>query len=215
MQIRTNNEGWTWSHFHRTPKMSTYLVATVVTYFDHVEYGYQADDQSNPILLRFWFSPDNFRLTEFAYDLAPKVLNFLERYLDEKFTLPKIDFISLPEVEVMAMENWGLIIHSDASLLYDPERSSLMDRALVSITVTHELAHQVRNVVQSIAIGLLYPKYFGSKAIRRRIRPQIQKLTTDGAGYLPVFKLLRPNANSDLFGLNTKLVELFKSYRLV
>ena len=181
MQIRTNNEGWTWSHFHRTPKMSTYLVATVVTYFDHVEYGYQADDQSSPILLRFWFSSDNFRLTEFAYDLAPKVLNFLERYLDEKFTLPKIDFISLPEVEVMAMENWGLIIHSDASLLYDPERSSLMDRALVSITVTHELAHQVRNVVQSIAIGLLYPKSFGSNAIRRRIRPQIQKLTTDGA----------------------------------
>jgi aminopeptidase N len=143
MQIRTNNEGWTWSHFHRTPKMSTYLVATVVTYFDHVEYGYQADDQSDPIVLRFWFSPDNFRFTEFAYDLAPKVLNFLERYLDEKFTLPKIDFISLPEVEVMAMENWGLIIHSDASLLYDPDRSSLMDKARVSITVTHELAHQV------------------------------------------------------------------------
>lgn len=58
------------------------------------------------------------------------------------FPLPKVDMVAIPNFAAGAMENWGLVLYREGSLLVDAERSSEADKQSVVITVAHELAHQ-------------------------------------------------------------------------
>lgn len=53
------------------------------------------------------------------------------------------DQVALPNLEVAGMENWGLITYQEDGLLYDEERSSLLQKQVIAILIAHELAHQV------------------------------------------------------------------------
>ena len=37
-------------------------------------------------------------------------------------------------------ENWGLIVHSEENLLVPEKESTTVDKALVAVTITHELS---------------------------------------------------------------------------
>jgi adipocyte-derived leucine aminopeptidase len=41
------------------------------------------------------------------------------------------------------MENWGLTTYRESSLLFDAEKSSASSKLGITMTVSHELAHQV------------------------------------------------------------------------
>lgn len=47
----------------------------------------------------------------YARDFAPKALAFFERYFEIKFPLPKQDMVAIPDFEMGAMENWGLVTY--------------------------------------------------------------------------------------------------------
>ena len=51
--------------------------------------------------------------------------------------------IAIPDFAHGGMENWGLIIYSEATLLYKPGESSESTKKSVADVVSHELAHQV------------------------------------------------------------------------
>ena len=68
--------------------------------------------------------------------------DYYEEYFDVKFPLPKQDMIALPDFALGAMENWGLIIYQEKSLLYEEGVSSLMNKESVAVVMAHELAHQ-------------------------------------------------------------------------
>ena len=55
-----------------------------------------------------------------------------------------IDMITLPDMAVSAMENWGLITYRDAVMLFESGVSSERQLDLVTNTITHEVAHEVR-----------------------------------------------------------------------
>ncbi|GFO19876.1 aminopeptidase n [Plakobranchus ocellatus] len=48
----------------------------------------------------------------------------------------------VPDFSFKAMENWGLIMFRENCMLYKPGVSSAVDKQLVSLVVSHELAHQ-------------------------------------------------------------------------
>ena len=50
--------------------------------------------------------------------------------------------IAIPDFSAGAMENWGLVTYTEASLLYQPGVSSLSDKEYIAIAVAHELSHQ-------------------------------------------------------------------------
>ena len=52
--------------------------------------------------------------------------------------------ITLPDMAVSAMENWGLITYRDAVMLFESGVSSERQLDLVTNTITHEVAHEVR-----------------------------------------------------------------------
>ena len=50
----------------------------------------------------------------------------------------------MPDLEVAAMENWGLITYQEGNLLFEENVSSLLHKEQIVTIIAHELAHQVR-----------------------------------------------------------------------
>lgn len=122
--------------------MPTYLLAIIVARLVFLETSYESLDGRN-VTIRLWTQPGQTHQLLFAMDFVPKVLETLEEYLRTPYTLPKLDIVAVPGYEEgKAMENWGLIVHSETNLLWDPNTSSLVDRTLIAVTIVHELSHQ-------------------------------------------------------------------------
>ena len=158
---RTTTRDWMWTSFSRSPLMPTYLLAMFVTDYEHLEKMYQIGDRS--IKLRFWGRPDQLPNLKQSMAVTSDLLNYLETYVRQPFTLPKIDFITAPmQLNFEAMENWGLILFrykikftkrlisyiifpyafSENRLYHNEENDSEDDRFSLIQILAHELAHQ-------------------------------------------------------------------------
>jgi len=143
MPIRSEGEDmsedpdYVWDHYQQSVKMSTYLVAFVVSKFEHRDVK-----RSNDVLFRIWSRKDAIDQTEYARDIGPKILEFFETYFGVKFPLPKQDMIALPDFAAGAMENWGLITYREVALLFKEGVSAAKNKQRVALVVSHELAHQ-------------------------------------------------------------------------
>ena len=105
VMMEATNE-YVWDIYQKSVKMSTYLVAFVVSKFKYVE-----ETRSNNVKFRIWSSPSSLDQTALAKDMGPKILEFFESYFNVKFPLPKQDMIAIPDFGAGAMENWGLITY--------------------------------------------------------------------------------------------------------
>ena len=91
--IRDGTEEYVWDDYQESVKMSTYLVAFVVSKFEYR----QSAPRSNNVRFRIWSRKDAVEQTEYARDIGPKMLEFFESYFDVKFPLPKQDMIAIPD----------------------------------------------------------------------------------------------------------------------
>ncbi|KAJ7999375.1 hypothetical protein DPEC_G00193750 [Dallia pectoralis] len=128
----------TMTRFEPTKRMSTYLLAFVVSDFDHVT----GSTESN-VLVRIWARRKAVAEGQGAYALnvTGPILRFYERYYNVSYPLSKSDQIALPDFGAGAMENWGLITYRETALLFDSEISSMGNKERVTSVVAHELAH--------------------------------------------------------------------------
>ena len=97
---------YVWDHYQESVKMSTYLVAFVVSKFK-----FEETTRENNVRFRIWSEPNSLDQTAYARDIGPKMLEFFESYFNVKFPLPKQDMIAIPDFGAGAMENWGLITY--------------------------------------------------------------------------------------------------------
>jgi len=123
--------------FDTTPRMSTYLLA-----FVHGDLGHKEAKTKDGVVIRTYATPDNVKFTDFALDVAVKVLEFYNEYFDIPYPLQKCDMVALPDFASGAMENWGLITYREQVFLNDPENTSLHTKQYIAMVVAHELAHQ-------------------------------------------------------------------------
>uniref|UniRef100_A0A8C6WX85 Aminopeptidase n=1 Tax=Neogobius melanostomus TaxID=47308 RepID=A0A8C6WX85_9GOBI len=122
-------------HFDTTVKMSTYLVAYIVSDFLSVSRTTQHG-------ISIYAVPEKIDQTAYALDAAVKLLDFYDDYFDIPYPLPKQDLAAIPDFQSGAMENWGLTTYRETALLYDPEKSSASDKLGITKVIAHELAHQ-------------------------------------------------------------------------
>ena len=101
------DDDYVWDMYQESVRMSTYLVAFVVSKFDYVEETLS----SNNVRFRIWSTPNTLDQTQYAKQIGPKILEFFETYFNVKFPLPKQDMIAIPDFGAGAMENWGLITY--------------------------------------------------------------------------------------------------------
>ena len=120
-------------HFRMTPKMSTYLVAFLVSDFVNT-----TTSESNFNIIHQYGKEEQARL---AANSGPQILKYYEDYFDIQYVLPKTDMAAIPDFSFGAMENWGLITYKESALLYDTDVSSQRDRSRVIEIIAHELAH--------------------------------------------------------------------------
>lgn len=124
-------------HFDTTVKMSTYLVAYIVSDFASVSKMTQ-----HGVKISVYVVPEKIDQASFALDAAVKLLDFYDDYFDIPYPLPKQDLAAIPDFQSGAMENWGLTTYRETGLLFDPEKSSASDKLGITKVIAHELAHQ-------------------------------------------------------------------------
>jgi puromycin-sensitive aminopeptidase len=123
--------------FSPSPIMSTYLLAFIVGEFDYVE-----GKTPEGLPVRCFVPLGKKEQGLFGLDIAIKVIPLFEEYFGEKYPLPKLDLIAIPDFAAGAMENWGLLTYRETALLYDPKQSSASIKQRVALVVAHECAHQ-------------------------------------------------------------------------
>ncbi|XP_017284204.1 aminopeptidase N [Kryptolebias marmoratus] len=123
--------------FEPTKKMSTYLLAFIVSEFISIQ-----SSQSN-LLIRIWARRKAIAdgQGEYALNVTGPILQFYEKYYKVDYPLSKSDQVALPDFNAGAMENWGLVTYRESGLMYDPTLSSIGNKESVATVIAHELAH--------------------------------------------------------------------------
>ncbi|XP_059096600.1 puromycin-sensitive aminopeptidase-like protein [Tigriopus californicus] len=129
---------YVWDEFQTTEKMSTYLLAFLITDMEFIE----SDSALGRIPFRIWTQRDYLPQTDYAAEIGPRILTHYESIFGIDFPLPKQDMAAIPDLSFGGMENWGLVTYRDTALLYQPGVSSLKNKDRVTDVVAHELAHQ-------------------------------------------------------------------------
>lgn len=130
---------WNVTEFHPTPKMSTYLLAYIVSEFKNVEAV-----SPNRVQIRIWARPSAIDEGhgDYALNVTGPILNFFAQHYNTAYPLEKSDQIALPDFNAGAMENWGLVTYRESALVFDPQSSSISNKERVVTVIAHELAHQ-------------------------------------------------------------------------
>ncbi|KAG0243775.1 Aminopeptidase 2 mitochondrial [Actinomortierella wolfii] len=127
--------------FHKTPIMSTYLLAWTIGDFDYIEAYTSGEYNDEPLLCRVYTPVGLAEHGRYALDLAMKSVEIFARMFNMTHPLPKLDMVAIPDFAPGAMENWGLIMFRTYALLVEDYGSQDRKREIAS-TVIHEIAHQ-------------------------------------------------------------------------
>ncbi|NWU38339.1 AMPN Aminopeptidase, partial [Hylia prasina] len=132
-----DGETWNVTEFYTTPRMSTYLLAFIVSQFT-------CKQNDSQILIRVCGRPSAIQKGQgdYALNVTGPILSFFEDHYNTSYPLPKSDQVGLPDFNAGAMENWGLVTYRENSLLFDDEYSSIGNKERVVTVIAHELAHQ-------------------------------------------------------------------------
>lgn len=120
--------------FETSVKMSTYLVAFIVSDFEYVESGKQ----------RVYSRPDSIKNGDanFALDVAITILDELEEYTGVPYSLEKMYQASIPQFSAGAMENWGLVTYRETALLFNKTTTTTGSKQSIEVVIAHEYTHQ-------------------------------------------------------------------------
>uniref|UniRef100_A0A670KE08 Aminopeptidase n=1 Tax=Podarcis muralis TaxID=64176 RepID=A0A670KE08_PODMU len=133
--MQLDGQPWNRTVFHPTLKMSTYLLAFIVSQFDYVQ-----REQNNTLV-----GVAVGETTSFLWALGA-LLARRDFWAPIPGRDPRpcshADQVALPDFNAGAMENWGLLTYRENSLLFDPLFSSIGNKERVLTVIAHEVAHQ-------------------------------------------------------------------------
>ena len=122
--------------FAPSPSMVSYLVAFSAGEFEVLR------DEVEGIQLGVYFTGGKRELARYAMEATKKIVPYYNEYFGVKYPLPKLDQISFANTAAGGMENWGCIIYSDTTFLFDPKTSSQSAKERAFAVIAHEIAHQ-------------------------------------------------------------------------
>ncbi|XP_026755770.2 aminopeptidase N-like [Galleria mellonella] len=140
-----NVPGYVKYEFADTLPMSTYLLAYVVSEFEHIgnvdSNGNLNNDAIYNIPFRVYSRPGTQNASEFALDYGQKNMVAFENYTDFPFAFPKLDKAAIPDFTAGAMENWGLVLYREVALLVTEGVTTTATKQGIGRIISHENAH--------------------------------------------------------------------------
>lgn len=128
--------------FKTTPPMVTSLFGFAVGDLDFITTEATSTISNKPIPINV-YSPWDIVNAAFALDTIQKYLPLVEKFFGKPYPLDKLDFVLLPFLTDMAMENFGMITIQTGHLLIPPSvLADLETRQQVMQLIVHELVHQ-------------------------------------------------------------------------
>lgn len=126
--------------FNETPLMNASLFGFALGDFEFIQSLVKLPQGDVPIRI---FSPQQITDTTFALDTIIETLPHLQKFFGCNYPLDKLDFVLLPFLSDMAMENFGLVTVQMSHLLIPPHAlNNRTTRQQVRQLVVHELVHQ-------------------------------------------------------------------------
>lgn len=135
VQHDTLVNGWQRFAFGLTPPMPSYLMVLVAGELTRI--GASQDGVDIGVVT----TQGKQESARFALSSTQDLLHYYNQYFEVPYVLPKLDQIAIPGGFSGAMENWGGIVYNEASLLYDPKKSTEWTRQTSFVTNAHEVAH--------------------------------------------------------------------------
>ncbi|CAI4039630.1 hypothetical protein SMKI_09G0370 [Saccharomyces mikatae IFO 1815] len=127
--------------FARTPLMTTSVFGFAMGDLEFLKTEVKLkSDKTIPVSI---YAPWDIANATFTLDTIQKYLPLLESYFGCSYPLPKLDFVLLPYLSDMAMENFGMITIQLNHLLIPPNalaNESIREQA--QQLIVHELVHQ-------------------------------------------------------------------------
>ena len=121
--------------FHRTPKMSTYLLFFGVGPFEFKK-------ETGAVTVQVATMPGMGPYADYALKFGRDALVYCEEYYGIPYPLPKLDLLAIPDFAFGAMENWGAITFRENLLLHYPGVTSRAAEQRICEVIAHEIAHQ-------------------------------------------------------------------------
>ncbi|XP_029033388.2 aminopeptidase N-like isoform X2 [Osmia bicornis bicornis] len=124
------------STFEKSPPMSTYLVAFIVSDYECLE----GTDKS----FRVCTKSQAKEYGQYALDIGQKVIGKLNEYTGLNYNdyVKKMDQVTIKDFSPSAMENWGLVTYRETSLLYQEGVTTTRNKQSIATVIAHEFAHQ-------------------------------------------------------------------------
>ena len=91
--VPIGDTGYVWDVYEDSLRMSTYLLAFIVSDFS---YRVSAPTPNN-VQFRIWSRAAATNQTVWAAEIGPQILSYYEEYFDTPFPLPKQDMIAIPD----------------------------------------------------------------------------------------------------------------------
>eukprot|EP00927_Polykrikos_kofoidii_P022417 TRINITY_DN20925_c0_g1_i1.p1 TRINITY_DN20925_c0_g1~~TRINITY_DN20925_c0_g1_i1.p1 ORF type:complete len:913 (-),score=101.78 TRINITY_DN20925_c0_g1_i1:177-2867(-) len=124
--------------FMPTPKMSSYLLAFAVGEFEFVQdWSMEAN-----CMVRILCCPGKASRCTLALRTAKSALEYFNGFFGCHYPLPKMDMIGIPDFELGAMENWGLVTYRETRILCDESNVAISQKRQIVDTIAHETSHQ-------------------------------------------------------------------------
>ncbi|KAH8851642.1 Aminopeptidase N [Schistosoma japonicum] len=131
------HDNWYLDKYEPSVNMSTYLLAFVVSQFASIR-GIDSKGRNFTV----WARSDKIHSAKYALETGKKIIGFFEEYFELSYPLRKTDMVAVPDFAAGAMENWGLMIYREATMLWDPEYGTAATQQKVATVISHEVAHQ-------------------------------------------------------------------------
>ncbi|CAI5456243.1 unnamed protein product [Caenorhabditis angaria] len=128
--VYSSLENFKTTQFYATPIMSPYQLAIIIS-----DYKYTSGYSDSGTLVRVFAPLNKLNKTNHALQVAINSLNKFEITFDINYPLSKLDLFPVKTFPASAMENWGLVIFQESSLIgYDLKS--------MEEVVIHVVAHQ-------------------------------------------------------------------------
>ncbi|ALC45617.1 CG31343 [Drosophila busckii] len=123
------------TRFEETPKMSSYLIAFIVSDFEYTT------GELNGVRQRVFSRKGKQEQQEWTLLAGLVVESSLAKYFGVKYALPKLDQAGIPDFSAGAMENWGLATYREQYMWWTKEQSTISLKTNIANIIGHEYAH--------------------------------------------------------------------------